>query len=86
MLGVLIEILCLDSVAVHRRFSGECKVALIIPMCVPARAILALPAHRIAAAGRRLSSLRPRVPASGSVHSVISREVRAKLLRACTKS
>ena len=40
MLGVLVEILCLDSVAVHRRFSGECKVALIIPMCVPGRTVL----------------------------------------------
>jgi hypothetical protein len=63
MLGVLIEVLCFDNVAIQCRLARERKIALIVPMSVvgvAARPILPLPICGVGVAGRRPSSLRPR--------------------------
>ena len=68
MLGVLIPVLCLDSVATQRRVSREGQVPLIVPMCVAGRSIL--PLSRCTVLTRRPSSLRPRISLLHCTHSL----------------
>jgi hypothetical protein len=69
MFSVLVTILRLDSIAIHRRLSRKRKIALVIPMSIAGRSILPLAMRRVGTAGRR-PSLRPCLPASGSLHSI----------------
>jgi hypothetical protein len=72
VLGVLIEILRLDGIAVERGLSRKRHIPFVFLMRVPDRPVLPLPVRRIRAARRWPSSLRPRTRVPGSIHSMIS--------------
>jgi hypothetical protein len=76
VLGVLIEVLCFNVIAIQHRFTRKCHIPLVLLIRVPARAILTLPVRRIDAAGRRLSPLRPLSRVS-LIHSAIFRNEHA---------
>ena len=81
VLGVLIEVLGFDPIAIRHRLACKCQVPFVILVRV-ACPVLALTMHGSGAAGRRRSSLRPRVPAPAPIHPVISRcDLRAMPLR-----
>src|SRR5688572_5267880 len=62
VLGVLIEVLGFDPITIRHRLACKCQVPFVVTVRV-ATPVLALPMHGSGAAGRRRSSLRPRVPA-----------------------
>jgi hypothetical protein len=81
VLGVLVEVLGFDPITIRHRLACKCQVPFVILVRV-ACPVLALTMHGSGAAGRRRSSLRPRVPAPAPVHPVISRwDLRAMPLR-----